>query len=136
MTPGHRIQPDTEAAEIDVTPLLDVVFILLIFFIVTASFVKESGVDANHLQSYPGTAHIEANEAILIRIEADNSIRINQRITDIRRVTSEITRLHSSQPTRRVVIVPSRAAYTETLVRVMDASREARVYDYSMTNTF
>lgn len=124
---------EVEESEIDITPMLDVVFILLIFFIVTATFVKESGLDVSRPDNQEATTK-EEKDNILITIGPNNGIWVNRRKTDIRRVTANIERLHAEMPEATVVIMPDKESNTDTLIRVMDASREANVYNISIAN--
>lgn len=124
---------EIEESEIDITPMLDVVFILLIFFIVTATFVKESGLDANRPDNAQAQVKNE-NENILISIDNNNGIWVNRRKTDIRRVSANIERARAENPEASVVIMAHNDSKTDTLIRVMDASREANVYAISIAN--
>lgn len=124
---------EVEESEIDITPMLDVVFILLIFFIVTATFVKESGLDVSRPDNQEAVTK-EEKDNILITIGPNNGIWVNRRKTDIRRVTANIERLHAENPDATVVIMPDKESNTDTLIRVMDASREANVYNISIAN--
>ncbi len=124
---------EVEESEIDITPMLDVVFILLIFFIVTATFVKESGLDVSRPDNQEAVTK-EEKDNILITIGPNNGIWVNRRKTDIRRVTANIERLNAEMPEATVVIMPDKESNTDTLIRVMDASREANVYNISIAN--
>ncbi len=124
---------EIEESEIDITPMLDVVFILLIFFIVTATFVKESGLDVSRPDNTEAVTK-EEKDNILITIGPNNGIWINRRKTDIRRVGSYIERLHAEMPEATVVIMPDGESDTNTLIGVMDASRDANVYNISIAN--
>ena len=117
-------------AEINLTPMLDVVFIMLIFFIVTASFIKEAGIDVNRPDEPPRDVPVEAN--ILVAISAANEIWIDRRRIDPRAVRANIERLHAENPKRSVIIQTDKRAYTETLVDVMDSARQAGVFDVSI----
>ena len=121
---------DEEEAAIDMTPMLDVVFIMLIFFIVTASFVKEAGIDVNRPEAATAVKKDRAN--ILIAISDKGEIWINKRRIDVRAVQANIERLHAENPQGSVVIQADKKATTETLIKVMDASRAAGVYDVSI----
>ena len=120
---------DEEEATIDMTPMLDVVFIMLIFFIVTASFVKEAGIDVNRPEAATAVKKDRAN--ILIAITDKGEIWINKRRIDVRAVQANIERLHAENPQGTVVIQADKKATTDTLIKVMDASRAAGVYDVS-----
>ncbi|MCP4573661.1 MAG: biopolymer transporter ExbD [bacterium] len=126
-------QPEEDEQEINITPMLDVVFIMLIFFIVTASFVKESGIDVNKPEAATTQAKEKAN--ILIAIDADGDIWIDRRQVDPRAVRANIERLHAENPQGTVVIQADDNARTGVLVQVMDAARLAGVYDVAIAAT-
>ncbi|HIF91797.1 MAG: biopolymer transporter ExbD [Myxococcales bacterium] len=121
---------NSEDSEVDVTPMLDVVFIMLIFFIVTASFVKESGVDI----SRPGAATAEMMERgnILIAITEGDIVWIDKREVDSRAVRANVERLRAENPEGSVVIQADRRSSNGRLVEVMDAVRLAGVYDVAL----
>ncbi len=121
---------DEEEAAIDMTPMLDVVFIMLIFFIVTASFVKEVGIDVNRPDAATAVKKDRAN--ILIAISDKGEIWINKRRIDERAVQANIERLRAENPQGSVVIQADKKATTDVLIKVMDASRSAGVYDVSI----
>ena len=121
---------DEEESEINLTPMLDVVFIMLIFFIVTASFVKEAGIEVNRPDA--PTAVKKENANILVAISESNEIWIDRRRVDPRAVRANIERLHAENPEGAVIIQADKKAYTETLVLVMDASRQAGVFNVSL----
>lgn len=127
----NRIVDD--ANEIDLTPMLDVVFIMLIFFIVTASFVKESGFNPNVPQPNSYSAAEDNGPNILVRISADNQIwlmeREGERRVDVRAIRSNIERLRAELPKAAVIIQASVEADTGTYVIVADAAREANAPD-------
>ena len=121
---------DEEEAAIDMTPMLDVVFIMLIFFIVTASFVKEAGIDVNRPEASTAVSKPRAN--ILVAISATGEIWINKRKVDDRAIQANIERLHAENPQGTVVIQADKASTTEKLIKVMDASRAAGIFDVSI----
>ncbi len=121
---------DEEEANIDMTPMLDVVFIMLIFFIVTASFVKEAGIDVNRPEAATAVKKDRAN--ILIAISDKGEVWINKRRVDERAIQANIERLHAENPKGSVVNQAEKKATTETLIKVMDASRAACVFDVSI----
>ncbi len=123
-------QQAEEEPTIDITPMLDVVFIMLIFFIVTATFVKEAGIDVNRPDATTATKQEKAN--ILIAISANDTIWIDRRQIDIRSVRPNIERLHAENPQGTVVIQADRDSRTNTLIQVMDAARQAGVYNVSI----
>ena len=123
---------EDNGSEVNLTPMLDVVFIMLIFFIVTATFVKEVGLDINQPDlDQPKTINPE-NKSIVVRISAFDRIKIGPREIDIRSVRANIERLHAQNPEAAVVVVPHYAASTETIVGVMDAARQADVYNIQL----
>ncbi len=117
-------------SEVNLTPMLDVVFIMLIFFIVTASFVKESGIEI----SRPGASTAVKKERgnILIAISANDQIWMNRRQVDPRALRANIERAHAENPQGAVVIQADKEAKTGLLVQVMDAARSAGVKDISL----
>ena len=119
-----------EESEIDLTPMLDVTFIMLIFFIVTASFVKEAGIDVNRPDAVTSEPQEKAN--ILIAIGANDEIWIDRRRVDRRAVRANIERLHAENPQGSVVIQADKEAKTDTLIAVMDASRQAGVFNVAI----
>jgi biopolymer transport protein ExbD len=116
--------------DINMTPMLDVVFIMLIFFIVTASFVKESGIDI----SRPDAATAERKERgnILVAISETGQIWIDKRQVDPRAVRANIERLHAENPQGAVVIQADENSKNGLLVQVMDAARLAGVESVSI----
>jgi biopolymer transport protein ExbD len=121
---------EDEESEINITPMLDVVFIMLIFFIVTASFVKEAGIDVNRPDAETAVRQERAN--ILIAISENNEIWIDQRQVDPRALRANIERLRAENPEGSVVIQADKNSVTETLVTVMDAARQAGVYNVAI----
>jgi len=117
-----RKQED-DGAEIDLTPMLDVVFIMLIFFIVVASFLKEAGIEVNR----PDNTNSDPSDAtsILVRIESDDQIWMENRRVDARAVRANIQRLLASDPEAPVSIKVDKGAKANTVVDVADAAREA-----------
>ena len=126
---GNLLQED-EAEEINMTPMLDVVFIMLIFFIVTASFVKEAGIDVNRPEAATAVKKERAN--ILVAISDTGELWINKRQIDVRAVQANIERLKAENPQGSVVIQADKKATTDMLIKVMDASRAAGAFDVSI----
>ena len=125
-----NIAAESDEAEIDITPMLDVVFIMLIFFIVTASFVKESGIEVNRPEA--STSQSKPRASILVAINDLGEIWINKRRVDVRAVQANIERLKAENPQGTVVIQADKKSTTDTLIKVMDAARAARVFDVSI----
>mgnify|MGYP001194871576 FL=1 len=130
-----RRHTDNEADgnDIDITPMLDIVFIMLIFFIVTTSFVKESGVTVSRPTA--STAESKQGSNILIAIRANGEIWIDKRSVDLRAVRANTERLKAESPEGAVVIQADEFAPTGILVKVMDQVRLAGVTDISVAAT-
>ncbi|NCF73373.1 MAG: biopolymer transporter ExbD [Gammaproteobacteria bacterium] len=126
---GH----DDEGDEINLTPMLDVVFIMLIFFIVTASFIKEAGIDVNRPDA-PVTESKPEDANILVIINSNDEIWIDRRMIDPRAVRANIERLHAENPKGSVVIQANKKSTNKMLVWVMDSSRSAGVYNISIAD--
>jgi len=121
---------EDEDNEINLTPMLDVVFIMLIFFIVTASFIKEAGIDVNRPDAPTSESIADAN--ILIAISSNDEIWMDRRLIDPRAVRPNIERMHAENPKGSVVIQADKKSTNNTLVIVMDAARAAGVYNISL----
>ena len=121
---------DTDESEVNLTPMLDVVFIMLIFFIVTASFVKEAGIDINRPDAV--TAERKERGNILVAITESGQVWIDKRQIDIRAVRANIERLHAENPLGGVVIQADENSKNGLLVQVMDAARLAGVPSVSI----
>ncbi|MEN8760843.1 MAG: biopolymer transporter ExbD [Thiogranum sp.] len=119
-----------EEIDLNITPMLDIVFIILIFFVVSTSFIKESGVDV----SRPGASSAERKERgnIMVGITSDNQVWIDRRQIDIRAVRANIERLHAENPEAAVVVQADKDSKTGLLVQVIDQSRLAGVQDVSI----
>jgi biopolymer transport protein ExbD len=128
------IHVDEEENEINLTPMLDVVFIMLIFFIVTASFIKEAGIDVNRPDA-PMTESKPEDANILVMINANDEIWIDRRLIDPRAVRANIERLHAENPDGSVVIQANNKSSNKILVEVMDSARLAGVYSISIADT-
>ncbi|MEM7283426.1 MAG: biopolymer transporter ExbD [Pseudomonadota bacterium] len=128
------VAEEEEESEINITPMLDVVFIMLIFFIVTASFVKEDGLDVTKPDTPPQNIQNEKKKNVLIDIRSAGRININGRSVDIRAVAPNVVRLKAENPEAKVVIRAADDARNGDVVQVMNASREAGVYDISFAD--
>ncbi len=128
------IHVDDEENEINLTPMLDVVFIMLIFFIVTASFIREAGIDVNRPDA-PMTESKPEDANILVTIDANDDIWIERRIIDPRAVRANIERLHAENPEGSVVIQANNRSTNKALVQVMDSARQAGVYNISIADS-
>ena len=116
------------------TPMLDVVFIMLIFFIVTATFVKEIGLDVNSPDKNQNVKDAD-KQSIVVQITSRDRIRIRGRDIDVRAVRANIERLHAENPEAQVVVQPHPESSTDTMIQVMDSARQAGVYNVSIAAT-
>lgn len=130
MRRNNRRGGEENNSEIDLTPMLDVVFIMLIFFIVTASFIKEAGIEVNRPEA--STSSKKENVNILVAVSATNEIWIDKRRVDKRSVRSVIERMHAENPKGAVVVQADLASTTDTVTSVIDSARAAGVYDVSL----
>ena len=119
-------QANADEAEIDLTPMLDVVFIMLIFFIVVASFLKEAGIEVNRPESNQHPPDPDST-SIVVTITGDGQIWMENRRIDIRSVRANIARLLASDPDQPFTVKTEPGATAGTLLEVGDAAREAGV---------
>lgn len=127
----NSAKPEEEAQAIDLTPMLDVVFIMLIFFIVTATFIKETGVEVNRPEAT--TWDEKKRASILIAVNSNNEIWIDKNRVDPRGVRQAVERLLTENPNGTVVIQSDSEASIELLVDVTNAAREAGVLDVAVS---
>ena len=130
MRKRHSRRQSGGIAEINMTPLIDMVFILLIFFIVTTSFVKETGVDVNRPSAKTAVEKERAN--ILISIRENDEIWMDQRQIDRRAVRANVESMYAENPEGSVIILADENAKTGLLIEVMDQARLAGVANVSI----
>jgi biopolymer transport protein ExbD len=123
---------EEEESEINLTPMLDVVFIMLIFFIVTATFIKEAGIQVERPDA--ATALKQEDAAILIAISPNDEIWIDRQERDPRAVRGVIERLHAENPKGSIVIQADEGSTHETLVVVMEAAKAAGVTNVAIAS--
>jgi biopolymer transport protein ExbD len=111
-------------------PLIDMVFILLIFFLVTTSFVKETGIEVSRPTAATAVTHEKAT--ILIGIDEQNHIYIENREVDVRAVRANVERALAENPEGSVVVVADKASATGTAIQVMDGCRMAGAHNVSL----
>jgi biopolymer transport protein ExbD len=119
-----------EEAEINLTPMLDVVFIMLIFFIVTAVFVKEPGIQVDRPSAL--TAMVPDGAAIFIAVSSQNELWIDGRSVDLAGLKPVIERLHSENPEGGVVIQADNESMNEFVLAAMDAAKESGISDVTL----
>ncbi|WP_461519990.1 ExbD/TolR family protein [Porticoccus sp.] len=132
MALGRRKIAD-EPAEIDMTPMLDVVFILLIFFVVTATFVQESGIDINRPPITDQPPPEQQSRTLVFRIAEDNGVWLEGRRIDVRSVRANVERAHAESPQTSVIIEAHPRSKTATFVLISDQIREAGVQDIALS---
>jgi biopolymer transport protein ExbD len=128
---GRKSASD-ESPEVNLTPMLDVVMIMLIFFIVAGSFVRESVVDVDRKPTSSEQSN-EPSENIIIQISATDEIWIKDRRIDARSVRANISRLKAGNPKASVIIKAHDKSTVNTLAAVVDSSREAGIYKVSLS---
>ncbi len=129
--PSFKSADNAAQSEIDLTPMLDVVFIMLIFFIVTASFIKEAGIEVNRPEAV--TAEQKKNAKILVAVSAGNQIWIDKRQVDSRSVRQQIERMHAENPKGGLVVQADTHSSTRVVAAVLDAARDVGVEDVSIS---
>lgn len=130
MRTRHSRRQSGAMVEINMTPLIDMVFILLIFFIVSTSFVKETGVDVNRPTAKTAVKKERAN--IMIAITDSGEIKMENRTIDRRAVRANVERMHAENPEGSVIILADKDAKTGLLIEVMDQARLAGVANVSI----
>ncbi len=124
---------EEDESSIDLTPMLDVVFIMLIFFIVTASFIKEAGVEVNRPQAETTIKQDKAN--IFIALAPGGEIWIDRKRVAPGQLRPVIERLKAENPQGSIVIQADRDSHSEQLMQVMDAARQAGILDVAIAAT-
>ena len=117
----RRPSKQTEERVADLTPMLDVVFIMLIFFIVTATFIKETGVEVNRPDTQ--TAELKKTVSLLVGVAPDSAVWIDKKKVDIRNVRPTMERLHAENPKGGLVIQADGDSKVEKVLAIMDAAR-------------
>lgn len=120
-----NLSQQQDDAEINMTPMLDVVFIMLIFFIVSTSFIREAGIDVNRPNADSSSS--QSKTAVLVAISAIDEIWLDRKPVDLRMVRPSIERLRSEQSEINVVIQADKASSTGQLISVIDQLRLAQV---------
>mgnify|MGYP005847030567 CR=1 FL=1 len=132
MSDNQFFNGEEDDNQIDMTPMLDVVFIMLIFFIVTSTFVKEAGVDVTRPEA--NTAVDTDSNSIQVGINASNQIYMDDRQVDTRAVRANVERALAENPGAGVVIVADQDSNTDTLIQVMDQARMAGANSVSVAS--
>lgn len=124
-----------EETPVDMTPMLDIVFIMLIFFIVTTSFVKESGVNISrpdpNQQNNPPDPKKKKN--VFIKIDATNRVYMDNLDVDIRAIRARVEQKRAQNPEAIAIVGVHPASETNTLIEVVNAAREAGIDKVSVS---
>jgi biopolymer transport protein ExbD len=129
----HQIDDE---AEINITPMLDIVFIMLIFFIVTTSFVKEQGLEVSRPSSAPPKeVQKEEKGPIVVRIDAGSLISVKGRILERGAVQANLEREKAEKPTSPLIVAAHPEADTESLVTILDAAKAVGIESVSVATT-
>lgn len=132
----HRHHEDDSETGIDLAPMLDFVLNLLIFFIITAVFVKEVGITVSRPSSKPQQQEEKKKvKTILIAIRANGEIWIDKRVVDLRAVRANVERFHAESNDSPVVVIADKEAPTGILVQVMDQVRQGGIENVSIAAT-
>jgi biopolymer transport protein ExbD len=123
----RRHTPDQEDHGIDLAPMLDFVLNLLIFFIITTSFVKEAGVVVTRPDAY--TAEPRESGNILIAVRENGEIWMDRRQFEVRQLRPAIERLHLERPDDTVVVIADKASHAGVVAQVMDEVKKAGIKD-------
>ena len=118
---ARRHAAQQEETEINITPMLDIVFIMLIFFIVTTSFIKETGIDPNRPEA--DTAYKQERGNILIAINSAGEIWMNKRQVELGQVRQMVEQAKNESPESSVVIIADEKSATGVLIDLMDQIR-------------
>lgn len=119
----NSVRMRSKEVDINMSPLIDLVFLLLIFFMVTTSFVRETGIDVQRPSA--SSATLTENGNILVAVSSEGTIHFDGRRIDIRSLRSHITRALAENPEGSVVIVADKVSYTGKVIQVMDQCRLA-----------
>ena len=131
----RRRRRDQDEAEINITPMLDIVFIMLIFFIVTTSFVKEQGLEVSRPSSSPPKEVKKDKGPIVVKISSGNLISIKGRILEPQAVEANLEREKAEKPTSPLIIAAHPEADTEALVIILDAAKAAGIESVNVATT-
>ena len=120
----HKIEDETE---VDMTPMLDIVFIMLIFFIVTTSFIKEDGIEINRPNKNQSEAPPNPTSPIVIRISDNGEVSIGPSLIEVAQVEARVSAALSKKPKAAVIVMSSESARTGIVIGVVDAVKKAGI---------
>ena len=124
-----------DEAEINITPMLDIVFIMLIFFIVTTSFVKEKGLEVSRPSNSPPKEIVKKKGPIVVKIDANGNISMKGRMLERKAVEANLEREKAEKPDSPLIIAAHQDADTEALVIILDAAEAVGVGSVSVATT-
>jgi biopolymer transport protein ExbD len=125
----HRPEED---AEINITPMLDIVFIMLIFFIVTTSFVKETGLEVSRPSKTPPQEIIENEGPIVVRVDSSSKISVKGRVLEPGAVEANLEREKAEKPDSPLIVAAHPDGDTQALITILDAARAVGIEDVSV----
>ena len=131
----RRRSKANDEAEINITPMLDIVFIMLIFFIVTTSFVKEKGLEVSRPSNSPPKEIVKKKGPIVVRIDANGNISMKGRMLERKAVEANLEREKAEKPESPLIIAAHPDADTEALVIILDAAEAVGVGSVSVATT-
>ena len=121
-----------DEAEINITPMLDIVFIMLIFFIVTTSFVKEEGLEISRPANVPPKETTQDQGPIVVRIDHNSVISVNGRILEPGAVRANLEREKAEKPSSPLIVAAHPDADTQALVAILDAAEAVGIESVSV----
>jgi biopolymer transport protein ExbD len=128
----HRAEDE---AEINITPMLDIVFIMLIFFIVTTSFVKEKGLEVSRPSNSPPKEMKKTKGPIVVKIDGNGNISLKGRMLERKAVQANLEREKAEKPDSSLIIAAHPDAETDALVTILDAAEAVGVASVSVATT-
>ncbi len=128
---SNRISRSDDAAELNLTPMLDVVFIMLIFFIVTATFIRQAGAEV--IRPEADTAEEKRTVSLLVAVTTEGEIWIDNKRVDVNSLQPVIERLHAENPRGSMIVQADRGSRVEVLMQVLDAARAAGMNDVAVS---
>jgi biopolymer transport protein ExbD len=120
----HRFD---DGAEINITPMLDIVFIMLIFFIVTTTFVRETGLEVTRPSNAPPREIEQDKGPIVVKIDSSSLISVRGRVLEPRAVVANLEREKAENPAAPLIVTAHPEADTDALVTVLDAARKVGI---------
>jgi biopolymer transport protein ExbD len=121
-----------DEAEINITPMLDIVFIMLIFFIVTTSFIKEKGLEVSRPSNTPPKEIVQKKGPIVIKIDASSNITLQGRVLERQAVQANLEREKAEKPDSTLIVAAHPDAETDALVTILDAAEAVGVVGVSV----